>query len=186
MRPHLDPARRCLTVDEWPEVDRMAWDQAMRTGSLLSERTSFAARWRPATRHKNRRGYGRWLTFCINSGRGIDGAPADRVTFEAIEEYLKELQGHGVALYTQRNRIGELHAAMRAICPRHDWRWLGTLVNELDQQASDAQEQPMPPILTPQIVARCSEELTAIECLLCLPFISSGVHQERRPVRRHW
>ena len=21
---------------------------------------------------------------------------------------------------------------------------------------------------------------------LCLPFISSGVHQERRPVRRHW
>ena len=26
------------------------------------------------------------------------------------------------------------------------------------------------------------------QCLkrLCLPFISSGVHQERRPVRRHW
>ena len=23
-------------------------------------------------------------------------------------------------------------------------------------------------------------------CRLCLPFISSGVHQERRPVRRHW
>ena len=22
--------------------------------------------------------------------------------------------------------------------------------------------------------------------ILCLPFISSGVHQERRPVRRHW
>ena len=22
--------------------------------------------------------------------------------------------------------------------------------------------------------------------MLCLPFISSGVHQERRPVRRHW
>ena len=21
---------------------------------------------------------------------------------------------------------------------------------------------------------------------VCLPFISSGVHQERRPVRRHW
>ena len=24
------------------------------------------------------------------------------------------------------------------------------------------------------------------ETRLCLPFISSGVHQERRPVRRHW
>ena len=24
------------------------------------------------------------------------------------------------------------------------------------------------------------------EARLCLPFISSGVHQERRPVRRHW
>ena len=25
-----------------------------------------------------------------------------------------------------------------------------------------------------------------IQNWVCLPFISSGVHQERRPVRRHW
>ena len=25
-----------------------------------------------------------------------------------------------------------------------------------------------------------------VNLALCLPFISSGVHQERRPVRRHW
>ena len=37
------------------------------------------------------------------------------------------------------------------------------------------------------------DEMTGIQALervspdlLCLPFISSGVHQERRPVRRHW
>ena len=30
------------------------------------------------------------------------------------------------------------------------------------------------------------ESLRDIETCLCLPFISSGVHQERRPVRRHW
>ena len=28
--------------------------------------------------------------------------------------------------------------------------------------------------------------LELARCELCLPFISSGVHQERRPVRRHW
>ena len=27
---------------------------------------------------------------------------------------------------------------------------------------------------------------TVMERSQCLPFISSGVHQERRPVRRHW
>ena len=32
------------------------------------------------------------------------------------------------------------------------------------------------PTLAPAVVAN----------VLCLPFISSGVHQERRPVRRHW
>ena len=29
-------------------------------------------------------------------------------------------------------------------------------------------------------------EVEAAAFRLCLPFISSGVHQERRPVRRHW
>ena len=29
-------------------------------------------------------------------------------------------------------------------------------------------------------------ERAVLEANLCLPFISSGVHQERRPVRRHW
>ena len=30
------------------------------------------------------------------------------------------------------------------------------------------------------------EGLGEVYSVLCLPFISSGVHQERRPVRRHW
>ena len=32
-----------------------------------------------------------------------------------------------------------------------------------------------------------SVRMEEVDCgMLCLPFISSGVHQERRPVRRHW
>ncbi len=34
--------------------------------------------------------------------------------------------------------------------------------------------------------ARTSRPGSAVSADLCLPFISSGVHQERRPVRRHW
>ena len=37
--------------------------------------------------------------------------------------------------------------------------------------------------------ARIANSVTDIDFgpdMLCLPFISSGVHQERRPVRRHW
>ena len=31
-----------------------------------------------------------------------------------------------------------------------------------------------------------SARRAVLQASLCLPFISSGVHQERRPVRRHW
>ena len=37
---------------------------------------------------------------------------------------------------------------------------------------------------THEIMRRTGKSKTCV--WLCLPFISSGVHQERRPVRRHW
>ena len=34
--------------------------------------------------------------------------------------------------------------------------------------------------------ARSTDRDDGPDVAVCLPFISSGVHQERRPVRRHW
>lgn len=68
-RPHIDPSRRCLPVAEWPKPDRVAWQAALAPDDPLSFECSIVSGWKPATRHKNRRGYGRWLTFLRNSAR---------------------------------------------------------------------------------------------------------------------
>src|SRR3954463_7239484 len=124
MRPQTDPARRCLAVAEWPASDRAAWHAGLSSNDLLAFDRSTAASWKPATCHKNRRGYGRWLTCLRNSGENFSAPLADRVTCERVAVYLEELRRQEVATYTLRNRILELYAVMLALAPHRDWPWL--------------------------------------------------------------
>src|SRR3954469_11514149 len=117
MRPQTDPARRCLAVAEWPASDRAAWHAALSNNDLLAFERSTATSWKPATCHKNRRGYGRWLTFLRNSGEELSISLADRVTRGRVAAYLAELRHQEVAPYTLRNRVLELHAVMIALAP---------------------------------------------------------------------
>src|SRR4051794_16514943 len=99
MRAQEDPARRCRPVEEWPEADRRAWRAALASVHPLSERRSSAADWVSATRHKNRRGYGRWLTFLLGIRADFSRPLADRVTPYRIHMYVQELKAQGVAAY---------------------------------------------------------------------------------------
>ena len=130
-----DPARRCLKVDEWPPADRRAWQLMLREGHVLDDR-GIVSHWSPATRHKNRRGYGRWLT----SQGDIDPGqhPADRVTRHALRKYLRLLQEQRLAPYTIVARIDELRAVISAMAPDRDWQWLTDLVTRLRRQAKPA------------------------------------------------
>ena len=92
MHPSEDPRRRCLKLEDWPEIDREAWEAALAPGDLLDGTMGPGNHWGPDTREKYRKGYGRWLTFLITSGR-FDPAltPAERVTPEAVGAYMDEL-----------------------------------------------------------------------------------------------
>ena len=158
MRPQTDPARRCLPIVEWPEADRIAWQAALGTDDLLSIRST-AATWKSATRHKNRRGYGRWLTFLKKSGADLSVPPADRVTSEQIAAYRAELRGQGVAPYTLRNRIVELLAVMLALAPELEWSWLKACGAHLDRQAADTLDRSLPPLLASDLIHRGMNEL---------------------------
>ncbi len=133
-----DPARRCLKVDAWPPADRRAWQFMLREGHVLDGRGP-AAHWSPATRHKNRRGYGRWLTF-FSSQDDIDPGqhPADRVTRQAVQHYLSLLQEQCLAPYTIVARIDELRAVISVMAPDRDLLWLTELVTRLRRQAKPA------------------------------------------------
>jgi integrase/recombinase XerD len=159
MRPQTDPARRCLPVSDWPNADRAAWQAALSTDDPLSFERSTAASWRPATCHKNRRGYGRWLTFLKNSGEGWSPPLADRVTREKVAAYLDELPRQKVSLYTIRNRIMELRAVMLALAPDRNWSWLRACVVHLDRRAEAAADRRLPPLLASDVLDRSMKEL---------------------------
>lgn len=159
MRPQTDVARRCLPLAQWPVGDRLAWQDALTSGDPLSLARSTAAAWKPATIHKNRRGYGRWLTFLENSGKGWSLPPADRVTRQNIADYLDELRQQCVAPYTIRNRILELLSIMLALAPDREWRWLRTCVAYLNRQAEDAADRSLPPVLAADVLGRGMKEL---------------------------
>ena len=139
--PFQDPPRRCLKVEDWPEADRLAWEAAMQPGDILDGTVGPGHHWSDQTREKYRKGYGRWLTFLITSGR-FDGtvAPAARVTREAVGAYLEELEDE-VASWTRWGRLAELLAAIKAIAPDEDWSWLRRVVRRLEGLVRDSRNK---------------------------------------------
>lgn len=132
--PFEDPARRCLPLQAWPEPDRRAWEAALAPRDLLDGTVGPGHHWCPDTREKYRKGYGRWLTFVIGSGR-FDPAivPSDRITDDAVGDYLEELETQ-VASWTVWGRLAELLAVAKAIAPERDWQWLRRIVGKLEVQ----------------------------------------------------
>src|ERR1700730_5305811 len=90
--PKKDPARCCLPVECWPDLDRRAWDAALRTGDVL-ELGGAGADWAPHSRRKIAKGYGRWLTWLQTRGL-LDPrvVPSERVTAERVRDYVVELR----------------------------------------------------------------------------------------------
>ena len=131
-----DPKRRCLKVNEWPPADRALW-QRMHTAGDPFQETGAAAHWRKETRHKNRKGYGRWLTFLTNHGVFFsDETPGDRVTSENAEAYLEELVMQDVSGYTRCNRLFELYSVISTMHPNHDWQWLRAAATKIERASA--------------------------------------------------
>jgi integrase len=139
--PHEDPLRRCLNVHEWPESDQLAWGALFEPGDLLDGTAGLGHHWCDDTRQKYRKGYGRWLTFLITSGRfQAHLAPEDRVTQEAVSAYIDQLTLE-VASWTVWGRLAELLAVCKAIAPSTDWSWLNRAVRRLEARGQDSKDK---------------------------------------------
>jgi integrase len=121
--PKADPRRRCLKLQNWPDVDREAWQAAVAEGSLLHGRGA-AAHWRETTRKAVQDAYGRWLTFLDRSGwLDPDVPPAERVSPERLRGFIDDLQAT-VASITVRTRITNLSEALRVMAPDAELAYL--------------------------------------------------------------
>ena len=141
LHPFEDPLRRCLKLCDWPDQDQQAWKVALTPGDLLDGTVGPGQHWCPDTREKYRKGYGRWLTFLITSGRCDRAAsPAARITPAAVAAYIDELRTQ-IAPWTLWGRLAELLAVARALAHGEDWSWLRRLVGRLEANLQPSKDK---------------------------------------------
>src|SRR5215470_11609300 len=102
-------ARICLPVSDWATADREAWDAAHRRGGLLDD-DGLAAHWRPASSLMNAGGYGRFLSFLIESDDyDLSETPATRITRPRVEAFVEHLRerNHSSTVATRATQLTE-------------------------------------------------------------------------------
>lgn len=122
--------RLCIPIEQWPSVDQELWIRATSSGGLLDD-GGLASDWRPDTRLKVAKSYGRFLRFLRDTDM-LDEAtiPADRATREVIGQYVDHLRDQ-IASKTLAGRITDLGEAIRVMCPGSDIGYLRRLSGRL-------------------------------------------------------
>jgi hypothetical protein len=116
--------RWTLNLNEWPEADRLAWQEACRPTHRLKKGGS-ASHLAPVSQEEIACKYGRFLGFLRLIGRlDMAATAAAQVTPENIEAYMRDLTDRKVSSMTAWNCIYKLRRAAQLLSPKVDFSWL--------------------------------------------------------------
>jgi len=123
--------RRTLYVPEWPEADRLAWQEACRPTYRLKKGGS-ASHLAPVSQEEIARRYGQFLGFLKLSGRvDPNAAAAAQVTQANVEAYTGDIAGRNLSSVTAWNCIYKLRRAAQLLSPGTDFNWLSEIEKDL-------------------------------------------------------
>jgi len=131
--------RRSLAFEHWTRTDRQLWEEAVRSGDLLTDGAP-AASWASRTCETVREGYGHWL-FWLKTHSLLDAAePPDlRCSPARMSAYVRSMQGLSPA--TVANRVIALERALCALVAGSDRSHLRTLINNLPKQTQTSHKR---------------------------------------------
>src|SRR5690242_11978305 len=108
--------RRSLPFDAWPEVDRIAWTEAIAEGDIFDGRGP-AAHWAATTRCSVTAAYGRFLAFLAASeALALAEHPVRRLTEDRLAQYLSHL-AETAGTMGQHMFFAKLREAVRVMFP---------------------------------------------------------------------
>ena len=127
----------CRDLDDWPDIDRQAWQSALASQDEHSYGAA-ARSWAPASTHMVVRGYGRWLHWLDSTGQ-LDSAlpPGQRVTRERLSSYVVFLREISV-LPSAIARLEQLSKALRVMDPGGTWHEVQRLANAMRRERKAA------------------------------------------------
>ena len=122
--------RLMLRVNEWPEADRLAWEEACRPSHRL-KRGGSASHLGPVSRKDIASRYGLFLGFLKRTARlDLNALAAAQVTPPHVETYTAELSSR-VSSVTAWNCIYKLRRAAELLAPNEDFIWLAEIEKDL-------------------------------------------------------
>jgi integrase len=125
---------RALRLEQWPEADRLAWEDALRPARRLSV-GGRAAHLRPSSKANFERGYGYFLRAVSDSGALTRRAVATaHVTPEAIEAFIERA---GLSWNSVSVAGGAMNVRLMAqmLAPERDFGWLKNIQAQLRARA---------------------------------------------------
>ena len=123
--------RRTLYIDEWPEADRLAWQDACRPSYRLKKGGSASHLAAPSLDSVASR-YGLFLGFLKHIGRlNMDAPATGHVTPENVQAYIANWTDHKVRSVTALNCIHMLRRAAELLAPKVDFNWLAEIEKDL-------------------------------------------------------
>ena len=121
---------RSLSVQEWPDADRHAWEEACRSGSRLKP-GGVASCLAEVSRNDFARRYGAFLGFLQRRNRlERHAGAAAQVIVANVEAYITDLKAR-VRSVTVWNCIYKLRRAAQLLAPRADFSWLAEIEKDL-------------------------------------------------------
>src|SRR5262249_16846459 len=126
----MAPRPRSLRIEEWPQVDQLAWKEAIRPAVRL-RRGGAAAHLAKVSQNDIANRYGLHLDFLNRSGllRSKSGA-MELVIPKYVESYVIELRNR-VSSVTVWNSVYKLRRAAECLAPNADFGWLSEIEKDL-------------------------------------------------------
>jgi len=150
MARHRHPLTVSLSLENWPAVDRAAWDEANRAGDILEGR-GLAAHWRPKTRLSGLKAYACWLGHLRRQGRLEHVASiGDRLTLENLRDYIGTLRASR-SPNTLLTRLRHLSMVIAAMDPTADRTLLNHAIGRLTPLARPARDK-RPKLVSPIVL----------------------------------
>ena len=156
---------RQLPLHEWPEADRIVFDNLFADGDIFDDTVGQARHWRPATRKSNQKNYASWLGWLIDTGRlDMNVAPHERATPEYVRAYAADLM-EGRSKRTVATYLIGLKCVLIKMAPDEDWQWLRDLTNRLDVWAGNPQKPYPSPLPANAMFAIVLDELDRLKAV---------------------
>ena len=134
--------RKILRKEGWPEIDRLAWEEARKRSDPFSD-AGGAAHWSEKNCHQIAKSYGRWLQYLNATGR-LDPhkSPAARVFEPSLRGYVAILRQDKLSSETVYGAVRNLKDALRVMAPGADLGILRRLVARLDRERAPSRNKP--------------------------------------------